>query len=156
MRKHFVSFAALALIVIFGTYGLAAGAEFPTKPITIICSYAPGGSVDGISRAVAAAAEKYLGQPVVVVNKPGALGLIGEVEGVRAKPDGYTMTARATGTISTMVWEEINGRNPGYRLDEFVHIGAVTLDPTLIVVPYTSPWNSMDDLIKACKAKPDF
>jgi len=156
MKKHFITLTALAVILIFGSYGFAAGADYPAKSITIICPYSPGGSLDGVSRAFAAVAEKHLGQPVVVLNKPGGRGMIGEIGGVRANPDGYTLTTRATSSVSTMEWEKINKRDPGYRLDEFASLGAVTLDPTLVVVPYDSPWNTMDDLIKAIKAKPDF
>ena len=92
---------------VIGSHFLAAAADYPTKPIRIVCPYAAGGSLDVVSRAFAAAAEKYLGQVLVVVNKPGALGMIGELEGTRAKPDGYTMTTRATSSVSTMEWEKI-------------------------------------------------
>ncbi len=154
-RKHIITVAAVVMLVL-GSYGLIVAADYPTKPIRIVCPYAAGGSLDVVSRAFASVAEKYLGQPLVVVNKPGALGMIGENEGTKAKPDGYTMTTRATSSVSTMEWEKINGRNPGYQLDDFVSLGALTLDPTLIVVPYNNPWNTFDDLVKACRAKPSF
>ena len=155
MKKHLVT-AAMVVMVVLGIHFVAAAADYPNKPIRIVCPYAPGGSLDAVSRAFAAAAEKYLGQVLVVVNKPGALGMIGEIEGSRAKPDGYTITTRATSSASTMEWEKINGRNPGYTLDDFVNLGTFTMDPTLVVVPSNSPWNSLDDLLKACKAKPNF
>ena len=138
MNKRLVT-AAMVVMLVLGFIFWSAAADYPTKPIRIVCPYAAGGSLDVVSRAFASAAEKYLGQVLVVVNKPGALGMIGELEGGRAKPDGYTMTTRATSSVSTMEWEKINGRNPGYVLDDFINLGTFTLDPTLVVVPYRQP-----------------
>jgi tripartite-type tricarboxylate transporter receptor subunit TctC len=72
------------------------GKEFPTKPIEIICPYTAGGSMDMMSRIVADIAQKFLRQPIVVVNKPGAAGSIAAADVISSKPDGYkliTMTS---------------------------------------------------------------
>lgn len=148
----------LAILTLLFSISLLPGtamADYPIKPIKIICPFAAGGSLDMVSRAFASVAEKYLKQPIVVVNKPGANGMIGEVEGVTAKPDGYTLTTRATSMITTLELEDLNGRTPPYRHEDFIHLGTFTLDPTVVVVPYNSPWNTMSDMVKACKAKPN-
>jgi tripartite-type tricarboxylate transporter receptor subunit TctC len=154
--KRIFAMAASAVILILGANIPTEAADYPTKPIKIICPFAAGGSVDMVSRAFASVADKHMGQPIVVVNKPGANGMIGELEGITAKPDGYSLTMRATSMSTTLEWEKLNGRKTPYLPEDFIHLGAFTLDPTLVVVPYDSPWNTMDDMVKACKAKPNF
>jgi tripartite-type tricarboxylate transporter receptor subunit TctC len=154
--KRVFTLAVLTLIFGIGSSPDGIASDYPTKPIKIICPFSVGGSIDVLSRAFASVAEKYLGQPVVVSNRPGALGLIGEVEGLNAKPDGYTITTRSTMRSTTLEWEKLNGRKPPYVPEDFVNLGAFTMEPTVIVVPYNSPWNTMDDMVKACKAKPNF
>jgi len=130
-------------------------AEYPTRPITLIDPYPPGGTLDIQARAFAAIAEKLLGQPVVVVNKPGAAGMIGSAEGAKAAPDGYTLTVGCTANTCTIEWEIANGRKPPVNKESFILIGSFTLSPTLVVVPYNSPWKTLADLIKDCQAKAD-
>lgn len=154
--KRIFTMAALAASLSLGAHFSASASDYPTKPIKIICPFSAGGSMDVFSRAFATVAEKYLGQPVVVSNRPGALGLIGDVEGLKAKPDGYTITNRSTMRCTTLEWEKLNGRTPPYVPEDWVNLGAFTMEPTLIVVPYNSPWNTIDDMVKACKAKPNF
>jgi tripartite-type tricarboxylate transporter receptor subunit TctC len=80
-------------------------ADYPTKTITMINPNAPGGQFDVIGRAFASTAERLLGKPVIVVNKPGAGNLVGGLAGAQAAPDGYTLTMIATGLTNG-----INGR----------------------------------------------
>src|SRR5262245_8983416 len=70
----------------------AAAQQFPAKPVTLICPWPPGGSTDATMRALAEATGKYLGQSVVIENRPGAAGTLGAGALVNAKPDGYTLT----------------------------------------------------------------
>ncbi len=131
-----------------------AASDYPSGPITIINPMAPGGSRDIIARAFASVAEKILGQPVVVANKPGATGMIGGLAGAQAAPDGYTLTIGSSGDSYALQWEIANKRKPAYTPTDFVTIGAFTLSPTLVSVPYNSPWKTMADFIKDSKAKP--
>jgi len=76
-------------------FALAAGAAaqpFPTKPVTLICPWPAGGSTDITMRALAEATAKYLGQQVIIENKPGAGGTLGAVALLNARPDGYTVS----------------------------------------------------------------
>src|SRR5215813_6198277 len=83
----------------------AAAQDFPTKPIELVLPYGPGGSHDLTARAIASVAQQYLGQPLLVVLKPGGGGAVGSQYVIRAKPDGYTIMLGGTGpnTIFALV-----------------------------------------------------
>ncbi len=154
--KSFFKLFVLGLIVTLGVAILPVGAaDFPTRPITIIIPVAPGGARDLQCRAFAAVAEKFLGKSFVVINKPGAQGMIGMQAGAQAAPDGYTLTGISTSDTSAQEWELANGRKPAVRTrDDFALLGTFTVSPDLIVVPYNSPWKTLADLIKDVKEKP--
>ena len=132
----------------------AIAADYPTKPITLICTAAPGGSDDTLGRAFALVAEKYLGQPMVVVNKAGASGLIDGLAGAQAAPDGYTLTITATSLTGAIEFEIAEGRKPPFTRHDFSNIIIFNMSPTLVVVPYDSPWKTLADLVNDAKAKP--
>jgi len=129
-------------------------AEFPERVITLVNPQAPGGAFDTQGRAFAAVAEKYLGKPMVMVNKPGASTMIGAMAVAEAPTDGYTLLLGSTMQTTVVEWDIINGKKPAVTRDDFVTIGSLTLLPTTISVPATSPWNSIADLVKDAKAKP--
>jgi tripartite-type tricarboxylate transporter receptor subunit TctC len=149
---------SILLLSLMLTLGLGVSpvwaADYPTRPITLINPYPPGGFLDVPGRAFAAAAEKILGKPVVVSYKPGASGMIGSVAGAQAPPDGYTITMGCTTITCSVEWDLANGRKPPTTRQDFIPIGAYILSPTLISVPFDSPWKTLADLIRDCKAKP--
>jgi tripartite-type tricarboxylate transporter receptor subunit TctC len=146
----------ILLAVMMLSVGTISGeaADYPTKPITLINPFSPGGSHDMLGRAFASVAEKYLGQPVIVVNKPGASGQIGGLAGAQAVPDGYTLTENSASMTGALEWEIAEGRKPSYSRHDFVNIIALNMSPPLVIVPYTSPWKTLANLINDCKAKP--
>jgi tripartite-type tricarboxylate transporter receptor subunit TctC len=156
MKGRLLMFTVVAMMFALcqGIYP-AAALDYPTRPITLIDPYPAGGTLDLQARAFAIVAEKVLGQPFVTVNRAGATGLIGSQEGAKAAPDGYTLTVGATFSTCTIAWELVNGRKPAVNKDDFVLIGSFTLSPTLVIVPYDSPWKTLADLVKDCKAKPN-
>ena len=90
--KRMLRTALISIMMVLGsTPVLFAAADYPTKPITLVNPMAPGGTLDVQARAFAAVAEKYLGQPVTVVNKAGATGMVGGAAVAQATPDGYTL-----------------------------------------------------------------
>ncbi len=133
---------------------LMAAADYPARPVTLIVPVAPGGSRDILARAFASEAEKALGQPVIVVNKPGATGMIGMQAGASAAPDGYTITSTSTSDTCAIEWEIANGRKPPAQQKEFTNIVSLNMSPSLVVVPYDSPWKKLGDLANDAKAKP--
>ena len=145
--------AAILILLMAGASAVAA--DYPTKPITLINPMAPGGSHDVLGRAFASVAEKYLGQPVVVVNKPGATGMLGTLAGAQAAPDGYTLTETSANTTCAVEFEAIEGRKPPFTRNDFINIAAFNMSPTLVIVPYDSPWKTLKDLADDARAKPN-
>ena len=145
-----VSTLVTFLIVVSGSLA----ADYPTKPITLINPQAPGGTLDIQARAYASVAEKMLGQPVVVVNKAGASGMVGGLAGAQAVPDGYTLTVGSVNIPNAIEWEIANGRKPPFTGRDFICIGTFTMSPTILIVPVDSPYKTLADLIADAKAKP--
>lgn len=148
------------LLVMAGVFSLSlvsvhgVKAEFPERPITIINPQAPGGANDALVRPFAAVAEKYLGKPVVVVSKPGASGMIGNIAGAQAAPDDYTLTIGSSHMTIVMDWEMISGRKPAVYRNDYETIGVLAVMCTVLSVPYGSPWKTVSDLVNEVKAKP--
>jgi tripartite-type tricarboxylate transporter receptor subunit TctC len=138
-------------ILLFGT--LAYAQDYPTRPINIIIPYAAGASSDVGARIVASIAEKPIGQPIVVVNKPGAGGQIGWTELARSKPDGYTLGGiNLPHLLSAALDPE---RKSLYKAEDIVPIISQALDPTTISVRPDSPWKTLKELIDDAKKNPD-
>ena len=154
MRRVFFALALGLLITGFAGMALTNAADYPTKPITVIVPVSPGGSHDILSRIFGSVAEKYIGQPFVNTYKPGASTMVGSLEVAKAAPDGYTLLVAASTTPSVIAWELYNGRKPPFTLEDFSFIGAWTKSPTVVVVPYNSPYKTLADLVKGLKAKP--
>ena len=141
------------------TFALLAGnasvaADYPTKPITIVSPMAPGGGHDLVGRGFGSVADKVLGQPVVVVNKAGAAGMIGGLAVAQSAPDGYTIGVTSTNVNATLQWEIVNGRKPPFTWSDYIPIAIFTNSPTLIVANVDSPWRTLGDFVKDAKANP--
>ncbi len=132
----------------------AGAGEFPTKPITAVVTVSAGGSNDIQTRAFASVAEKILKQPIVVINKPGASGMMGLIQGAEAAPDGYTLTTSSMSEMCLLESEKASNRKVDVSLNDFVSIGAFTVSPLIIGVPVNSPWKTLEDLIRDAKANP--
>jgi tripartite-type tricarboxylate transporter receptor subunit TctC len=134
---------------------LSVASDYPIRPITLIVPQSPGGTFDIIARSFAPVAEKLLGQPFVVSNKPGASGMIGGLAIVQAPPDGYTIAMDSTGMGSAVEWETANGRKPPFTRNDFIKLGCLSISTAVVVVPQNSPWKTLADMIRDCKAKPN-
>ena len=124
---------------------------FPERPITLIVPWAPGGSTDVTSRVLARAAEKQLGQPIVVLNKPGASTIIGMKELALAKPDGYTV-----GTLSSSSYlAPLTGQAVTFDvLKDFTYISYYGDNLIGIAVLKDKPWKTLQELVDAGKKEP--
>ncbi|HXK90113.1 MAG TPA: tripartite tricarboxylate transporter substrate binding protein [Thermosynergistes sp.] len=149
MRRFLTSCAILVLVfgVMMQGQMSAAAADFPTKPVTIVCPYAAGGSSDMMTRVLASVAPKYLGQSVVVLNRPGANGAIGAAEVARAHPDGYTVLQIAAGAFTTVPLT----RPVQYSIDDFRGVIGTSYEPIILTVNAKSPWRTTQDLIDDAK-----
>jgi len=148
--KLFSIVIALSLVAVSVSFA----ADYPTKPITLINPMPPGGSLDLQARAFASLAEKILGQPIVVVNKAGATGMVGALAGAQAAPDGYTLTVGSVNITNAPEWEIANGRKPPFTRKDFICIGSFTMSPPLLTVNGDSPYNTVADFVADAKAKP--
>ena len=104
-------------------------ADFPTRAIMLICPVTPGGSLDLNARAFATVAEKRLGKPVVVVNKPGSSGAVGTLAVLDSKPDGYTWCLAWPTQTAIIIEEVVNGRKPPFTINDFAVLGRMVNSP---------------------------
>src|SRR5690606_1947257 len=144
-----LAFCALAATILASPVTSAhAGDDYPSRPISLVLGYPPGGAVDFVSRVIARNLETTLKQSVVVENRPGAGSLIGTGSVVRSKPDGYTLLLADPALI---INPSLMPSVPYNVERDLVPISSVTLSPLVLVVPSSSPLQKLDDLIKAGK-----
>src|SRR5437667_2674372 len=133
----------------------AVGQEpYPSKPITLIVPFPPGGVADIVARPTAEAMSRVLKQPVVIDNKSGAGGGIGMGYVAKAKPAGYTLLLALSSISILPEADKITGRAAMYQLDQFVPIARLTADPTVLAVRADSPWKSLQDFVADAKKRP--
>jgi tripartite-type tricarboxylate transporter receptor subunit TctC len=142
------------LLLSFLAIPVFAQEPYPSKPVTMIVPFPPGGVADIVGRPLAAQMEKVFKQPVVVVNRTGAGGAVGMAAVAKAAPDGYTILMGLSSISIFPVSDRINGKTPAYELKEFAPIALVTADPTVLVVRTDSPYKTLKEFVDAAKAKP--
>jgi len=150
MRKGI--FAVMSVAVLVAGFALSARAdEWPQKPIRIIVSFGPGGGADIIGRILADAMQVKLGKPVIIENKPGAGGIIGNEVVASADADGYTLGIMTAGQIIAAVTRKSMRYD---TLTAFAPVGQIATASLLIVVRPDFPANNVKELIEAAKADP--
>ncbi len=145
------SLAALAAAMLALGAAPAQAQSWPERPIRLVVPYPAGGNADNTARLLATQLAGRLGQPVVVDNRPGGSGTIGETAVAKARPDGYTLLLDATAfTVNPSLF-------PSLQFDaakDFTPISLVNQAPLLLVVPAASPFKTLADVIAAAKARP--
>lgn len=126
---------------------------WPSKPITLVVPFPPGGSSDTIARAIGAKMQEKLGQPVVIENKGGATGTIGAGQVKRAAPDGYTVLVSSLGPF--VIAPHLIKNVPYDAGKDFDLLTVLVQAPNVLVVPAASPLKSVADVIAAMKKTPD-
>lgn len=131
--------------------GSAVAAEWPTKPVTIMVPFDPGGSVDRLARSIATYMTKEVNQPVTVINRPGAGGQIGLTVALNMPDDGSSLivTAPIPYTVNNIL---TGGAN--FSMDDFVHVNAQWIANGSFLINKDAPYQSMDELIVAMRDKP--
>ena len=131
----------------------AAAQDYPSQAVDVIVPFDPGGGADASQRAFNKYAEPIVGQPLVIVNKPGAGGTVGWAEMVRAEPDGYTLA------IVTPPFNVIpplaRPQQTGYTLDQFTYICTYAVVPDVLLVREDSEYETLADLVDYAKANPE-
>ncbi len=144
--------AALTCIALIGALGLASADDYPTRPITLIVPFPPGGSTTVMARNVADKMSAALGQQIVVDNRGGAGGTLGTRFVAKAAPDGYTILLSYTATMAIAPAMNANaGYDPG---KDFAPIGMIGFAPSVLVVHPSMPVHSIAELISQAKAAP--
>lgn len=149
-RREFVQ-ASVAIAVATTLPGQAGAQAFPAKPIRLICPWPAGGATDAVMRALGESVGKILGGSVVVENKPGASGMLGPNELVKAAPDGYTLSQLTIGVARLPHMQKMQF-DP---LKDFTYIACLTGYTFGIVVRSDSPIKSIKDLVDFAKANPE-
>ncbi len=121
--------------------------QYPSRPITMIVPFPPGGFVDLTARPLAAAMEKFVGQPVAISNRGGAVGAIGAAAAANSKPDGYTVLTTASTISMVPEADKLFDRKPAYTIDQLAPIALIWTDPIYMVVLSERPWKSLKEFV---------
>ncbi len=144
--------AAVTSSLVLGLTFAAAAQGFPSRPVTLVVPFPPGGVIDTTARVIEAELSKELGQPVVIENKGGSGGNLGTQLVARAQPDGHTILMSPNSTVVTNPFTFKNF--PIDPVKDLAGVGMVGETYIGLVVPAASPFNSLQDVVAAARAKP--
>ena len=150
-RQLLKGFAALPALPALPA--LAQG-DWPTRNVTMIVPFPPGGQADLAARPVAAALEKILGRGVIVENRGGAGGAVGNAAAARAEPDGYTLLMTLSSLAVLPEADRLFERKPAYEVTQLAPVARVLADPTLLAIPADAPWKTLQDFVDDAKKRP--
>jgi len=146
--------AAAAVFAFAGAAPAVAAESYPVRPILMVVPFPPGGVVELVGRPLAASMEKFLKQPVVITNKPGAAGAVGNAYVATAEPDGYKVLMGLSSISVIPEADKLFKRKPAYTLDQLQPVARLSADPTVLVVPTAASWKSVKDLVDDAKSRP--
>src|SRR6187549_3639642 len=152
-RQFVVGSAATAAALSAGS--AQAQDAYPSRPITLINPFPPGGAADVVGRPFAAVLEPLLKQPVVIETKAGAAGQVGAQVAASAKPDGYTLLAHLPSISGFEAVDKTFGRAPKFTRADFIPIARLTEGPMVLVVNDQQPYKTLKELVDDAKAHPD-
>lgn len=138
------------LMVMLSFGSILSAQDYPTRTIQLVSAFAPGGTTDITARALVSVFSDYLGQPGVVVPKPGGGGTVGTAYGATAPADGYTVTVIQIGPISL----QPHISNVPYSIDDFAIIGAYNVEPVFMGVNKDAPYDTLEEFIAYAEENP--
>lgn len=145
-----LKFAGKAFVAFALSTGLAWAQDYPNKPIRVIVPYSPGGGTDAVARLVGESASKSLKQPIIVENRAGASANIGTQAVAKSPADGYTVLITAPNfTTSEALFD-----NLGWKFEDFIPVIQLARYSNVLVAAPGSPYESIQQVIDAAKAKP--
>jgi tripartite-type tricarboxylate transporter receptor subunit TctC len=128
---------------------------YPTRPVTLVNPFPPGGAVDVVGRPFAAVLEPILKQPAIIETKAGAAGAVGAAHVASAKPDGYTLLMHIVSISGFAEVDKLFGRTPKFTRADFIPIARFTEGPMVLVVNDQQPYKNIKELIEDSKKNPN-
>ena len=153
-RRSFVIGTAASAATLAAGQATAQDA-YPTRTITMVSPFPPGGVSDTITRPLDAALEAVFKQPVVLENKTGAAGAVGAQYVAAAKPDGYTLLSHIVSISGFAAVDKLFGRQPKFTNADFIPICRVIADPIVLIVNKDVPYRTLKELVADAKANPN-
>jgi tripartite-type tricarboxylate transporter receptor subunit TctC len=153
-RRRFVAGTAAAAAALAVKPGFAQEA-YPSRPVTLINPFPPGGAADVVGRPFAAGLEPLLKQPVVIETKAGAAGAVGAQFAANAKPDGYTLLVHIVSISGFSEVDKLFGRQPKFTRTDFIPIARLTAGPMVLVVNDKQPYKNLKELVDDAKKRPN-
>lgn len=148
--KGIVTLFATVAVLMAGSPSFAQ--KYPSRDITFLVPYNPGGATDPVSRQFASQLEKVLGVSVNVENRPGGGGTIGANVIMRSKPDGYTI---GLSDIGALAYQPLVNKSLRYKgLDDYQPIVKLTEQPIVLVVRADAPWKNFDEFVEEARKRP--
>lgn len=149
---HFVVCLTALLVSVTLSSGTAVAQAYPSRAITIVVPFPPGGSVDIIARIIGEKLSQAVGQTIIVDNRSGATGMIGAAQVAKSAPDGYTLLLGTTGPITLS--PALNTAMAYDSAKDFAPIIEVGITPMVMVVPPSLPVKNLSEFIAYAKARP--
>ena len=153
-RRQFVGGLTAASALLSGPGGHAQEV-YPTRPVTLINPFPPGGTADLVGRPLAAVLEPLMKQPVVIETKQGAAGQVGAQVAASAKPDGYTLMLHLVSLAGFPEVDRIYGRPVKFTRDDFIPIARFTAGPMVLLVNDQQPYKTVQELVDDARKKPN-
>ena len=153
-RRRFVA-ASMAAAGAFAARGSFAQDAYPSRPVTFVNPFPPGGAADVVGRPLAAVMEPLLGQPVIMDTKAGAAGAVGAQFVATAKPDGYTLMVHIVSISGFAEVDTLFGRQPKFTRSDFIPIARLTAGPMVLVVNDKQPYKTLKELVDDAKQRPN-
>lgn len=153
-RRRFVagSAAAAAALTVRPVFAQDA---YPSRAITIISPFPPGGATEIVTRPLAAVLEPIIKQPVVIETKAGAAGAVGTQVAANAKPDGYTLLSHITSISAHSEVDKLFGRTPKFTRADFIPLARFVADPCVLIVNDQQPYKTLKELTDDAQKRPD-
>ena len=153
-RRNFVIGSA-ATAAAFKSVPSIAQDAYPSRAVTFINPFPPGGAADVVGRPLAAVLEPLIKQPCVIDTKAGAAGAVGGQVAANAKPDGYTLLIHITSISGFAEVDRLFGRQPKFTNADFIPIARLVADPCVLLVNDQQPYKTLKDFVEDAKKRPD-
>lgn len=152
-RDFLAGLGGLSTLAITGRSAFAQDA-WPSKNIGMVVPFPAGGQADIAARPIATYMQKVLGKAIIIDNRSGAGGSLGNATVARAAPDGYSLLMTLSSLAVLPESDRIYGRPVAYEVDQLQPVARVLADPTLFAVPASAPWKTIQEFVADAKARP--